>query len=76
MNPKPRLISGRALIKIFKKLGYAKVSQKGSHIKLKNIETESVVIVPDHKELDRWTLKTILKQAGISEQDFNNFLNK
>ena len=74
MSPKPALISGRKLVKIFKKLGYRKVFQKGSHIKMKNDQTASVVIIPDHKELDRWTLKTILKQAGISDQDFNDNL--
>jgi predicted RNA binding protein YcfA (HicA-like mRNA interferase family) len=74
MSPKPHLISGRRLVKVFEKLGYEKVSQKGSHIKVKNYTTGSVVIIPDHKEIDRWTLKTILKQAEISEQDFNNNL--
>jgi predicted RNA binding protein YcfA (HicA-like mRNA interferase family) len=74
MSPKPQLVSGRRLVKIFKKLGYEKVSQKGSHIKVKNYSTGSVVIIPEHKEIDRWTLKTILKQAEISEQDFNDNL--
>jgi predicted RNA binding protein YcfA (HicA-like mRNA interferase family) len=48
MSPKPALISGRNLVKIFKKLGYEKVSQKGSHIKVKNYNTGSVIIIPDH----------------------------
>ena len=74
MSAKPALISGLKLVKIFKKLGYEKVSQKGSHIKVKNYATGSVIIIPDHKELDRWTLKTILKQAEISEEDFNTNL--
>jgi len=74
MSPKPPLLSGRALVKIFKKLGYEKISQKGSHIKLKNHETESTVIIPNHKEVDRWTLKTILQQAEISEEEFKKYL--
>lgn len=74
MSPKPPLLSGRKLVKIFEKLGYEKVSQKGSHIKLKNEETGSVVIIPDHKELDRWTLKTILKEAEISEEELKKYL--
>ncbi|PQP32931.1 hypothetical protein C6A36_01890 [Desulfobacteraceae bacterium SEEP-SAG10] len=41
---------------------------------MKNYEAESTVIIPDHKEVDRWTLKTILKQAEISEQKFKNYL--
>jgi len=30
---------------------------------MRHYETESVVIIPDHKEVDHWTLKTILKQV-------------
>lgn len=74
MSPKPNLVSGRQLVKIFEKLGYEKIAQKGSHIKVKNSTTGNVAIIPDHKELDRWTLKTILKQAEISDEDFNTKL--
>lgn len=74
MSPKPPLISGRKLVKIFKKMGYEKVSQRGSHIKMRNYETESVIIIPDHKEVDRWTLKTILRQAEISEEVLEKYL--
>ncbi len=74
MTPKPPSLSGRDLVKVFKKLGYEKISQKGSHMKVKNYETGSVVIIPDHKELDRWTLKNILKQAEISEDVLKGYL--
>ena len=74
MSPKLPLLSGRKLVKIFQKLGYEKLSQRGSHIKMKNYETESVIIIPDHKEVDRWTLKTILRQAEISEGVFKEHL--
>ena len=37
-------------------------------------ETESVVIIPDHKEVDHWTLKTILKQVEIPEEEFKRYL--
>ncbi len=74
MSPKPPLLSGRKLVKIYQKLGYKKVSQKGSHIKLKNYSTGSVAVIPDHKELDRWTLKTILRETEISEEEINKHL--
>ncbi|MDA8137226.1 MAG: type II toxin-antitoxin system HicA family toxin [Desulfobacteraceae bacterium] len=76
MSPKPLLISGRKLVKLFEQLGYKKVSQRGSHIKMKNDDTGSVVIIPDHKELDRWTLKTILKQAEIPDQQYNELVKQ
>jgi len=74
VNPKPPLLSGRKLVKVFKNMGYEKIAQRGSHIKMRNSETESVIIIPDHKEVDRWTLKTILKQAEISEEKFKEYL--
>lgn len=74
MSARPALVSGRKLVKIFQRLGYEKVSQRGSHIKMKNYEAGSTIIIPDHKEIDRWTLKTILKQAEVSEQRFKDYL--
>jgi len=41
---------------------------------MKNYEEAITIIIPDHKEVDRWTLKTILKQAEISEQEFKEYL--
>ena len=64
------LLSGRKLVKIFEKMGYRKIVQRGSPVKVKNDETGSVVIIPNHKEVDRWTLKTILQQAEITEEEF------
>ena len=73
MSPKPPLLSGRKLVKIFEKLGYRKVAQRGSHIKVKNDETGSDAIIPDHKEVDRWTLKIILQQAEITEEECKEY---
>ena len=75
MSPKPPLISGRDLVRAFTKLGYLKVAQKGSHIKMRNDATGSVAIIPDHKELDRWTLKSILRDAEIDEETLKQHLD-
>ena len=72
MSPKPLLLSGREIVSTFQKLGYYKVSQKGSHIKIRNNEKEITLIIPDHKEVDRWTLKGILRDAEISVEAFTN----
>ena len=62
------------MIKTFQRAGFVKVSQKGSHIKMKGLQKGSIrtVIIPDHKEIARGTFKSILKQAEISEKDFEN----
>lgn len=72
MSPKPPLLSGREIVKAFQKLGYYKVDQRGSHIKIRNDVKEIILIIPDHKEVDRWTLKGILKDAELSVEEFIN----
>ena len=74
MSPRPPLLSGRKIVKTFQKLGYYKVSQKGAHIKIRNDEKEIILIIPDHKEVDRWTLKGILKDAELSVSKFIKLL--
>ena len=54
------------MIKRLKKNGFEVVSQNGSHIKLKNIQTNKTVIVPYHsRDLKKGLEQTILKQAGL-----------
>ena len=56
----------KEIIKYLKKNGFAKVSQNGSHIKMKNTDTGLMVIVPYHsKELKKGMEQAILKQAGL-----------
>ena len=74
--PKLPRISGETAIKILQKLGFVKIRQKGSHVILKKSTSqgENGCVVPLHKELAIGTLKGILKQAKIEEQDFLNNL--
>ena len=54
------------MIKLLKKNGFEVVSQNGSHIKLKNIQTNKTVIVPYHsRDLKKGLEQTILNQAGL-----------
>ncbi|MGM0750259.1 MAG: type II toxin-antitoxin system HicA family toxin [Bacillota bacterium] len=56
----------KQVIKFLKSKGFHVVSQKGSHVKLRNSKGKQT-IVPSHgnKDLPRGTLNSILKQAGI-----------
>jgi len=64
-----KIISGKKLIHILEKhFNFDQVSQKGSHIKLKN-KTKGT-IVPNHKEIAYGTFKSILDLAEISEKEF------
>ena len=56
----------KEMIKFLKQNGFKEVSQNGSHVKLKNIETDRQTIVPLHnKSLKKGLENAILKQAGL-----------
>ena len=68
MSPKPPLLSGKEIVRAFERIGYYRTSQRGSHIKIRNDSKETTLIIPAHKEVDRWTLKGILKDAEMKTQ--------
>ncbi|MGB7291804.1 MAG: type II toxin-antitoxin system HicA family toxin [Thermodesulfobacteriota bacterium] len=69
MSKLPR-ISGRECVKSLEKVGFYFKRQQGSHIILRRDDPFSQVVVPDHKELDRGTLRAIIRQAGLSIDEF------
>jgi predicted RNA binding protein YcfA (HicA-like mRNA interferase family) len=63
-------ISGRDCVEILSKAGFRLIRQKGSHMILRRDDPFSQVVVPDHKILDRGTLRAIIRQAGLSVESF------
>ena len=59
-------MSGKAVILVFKKFGFDVFSQKGSHVKLRRIVQagKETLTIPLHDELDKGTLKAIIRQAS------------
>jgi predicted RNA binding protein YcfA (HicA-like mRNA interferase family) len=60
------VISGRELVKALLKAGFVVDRQHGSHLILIRQDPRAMTVVPDHKELDRGTLRAILRQTDIS----------
>jgi predicted RNA binding protein YcfA (HicA-like mRNA interferase family) len=52
--------------------GFKEVSTKGSHVKFARMTQQGTytAIVPQHREVPAGTLRSILKQAGISPEEF------
>ena len=74
MSKLPR-ISGRECVSALQKVGfYFKRHQEGSHIILRRDNPFAQVVVPDHKELDRGTLRGIIRQAGLGVDEFVQLL--
>ena len=74
MSQLPRL-SGRELVKVLCKVGFVVKRQQGSHIVLRRENPWAQSVVPDHKELDRGTLRAILRQTRITVQELLSLLN-
>ncbi|AKB32035.1 hypothetical protein MSSIH_1345 [Methanosarcina siciliae HI350] len=64
------------VIKALNNQGFQVISQKGSHIKMKKKAPDKtfVVIIPDHPEIPAGTLKSIIRQAGMTDDEFINLL--
>ena len=65
-------ISGKECVKTLGKAGFYIKRQKGSHIILCRNDPFAEVVVPNHKNLDKGTLRAIIRQA---ELDVNKFID-
>jgi predicted RNA binding protein YcfA (HicA-like mRNA interferase family) len=63
-------VSGHECVRALEKAGFFIRRQEGSHIILRRNEPFVQVVVPDHKELDRGTLRAIIRQSGLTVEDF------
>jgi len=68
------VISGMECVKALEKIGFLVDRQRGSHIVLVRENPRATISVPDHKELDRGTLQAIIRQVGLSVEEFSLLL--
>lgn len=66
--PKLPIVSGADVVHALERLGFAIVRQRGSHMVMRR--GSSGCVVPNHRELKVGTLTGLLKQAGVSPDDF------
>ena len=68
------VISGKECIKVLEKIDFVIVRQRGSHLVLARQDPKTTVIVPNHKQLDRGTLRAIIRQADLTVDEFIQLL--
>ena len=73
MSGLPR-VSGRDAVAALGKRGFYFKRQHGSHMVLRCDNPFAQLVVPDHKELDRGTLRAIIRQAGLTPEEFSDLL--
>ncbi len=74
MSKLPR-VSGKECVKALEKAGFYFKRQEGSHIILRRDNPFAQVVVPNHKELDKGTLRSIIRMSSITVEEFINNLN-
>jgi predicted RNA binding protein YcfA (HicA-like mRNA interferase family) len=72
----PKLYSAKEVVRALKRAGFNKVSQRGSHIKMRGIWRRKLqtVIIPNHKQIAFGTFQSILNQASMMLEELKTFL--
>ena len=74
MSVLPR-VSGREVVKALLKVGYERDRQRGSHIILRQVAApHRRLVIPDHNEVAKGTLRAIIRQAGLTVDEFKALL--
>ena len=66
--------SGADAVRAFRRLGYEVDHQTGSHIILRH-SSQRRLTVPNHRELAKGTLRALIREAGLSKDQFADLLH-
>lgn len=71
-------VSGQEVVRALERAGFAVVSQRGSYVKLRGMWARRMrtVIVPLHREVAAGTLRSVLRQAGLTPEEFSNLFEQ
>lgn len=65
------VLSGRQAVAAFRKLGYEFDEQHGSHMIIRRTDPpHRRLSIPDHKELAKGTLRALIRESGLSLEEF------
>jgi predicted RNA binding protein YcfA (HicA-like mRNA interferase family) len=65
--------SGQDAVRAFQRMGYQLDHQTGSHIILRHPQTRRLT-VPNHRELAKGTLRALIREAGLTKEEFLHLL--
>ncbi|MBF0541169.1 MAG: type II toxin-antitoxin system HicA family toxin [Nitrospirae bacterium] len=71
---KLRVLSGRQVCSILTSHGFLEIRQRGSHIIMQKHfkNTTQSIPIPNHPELKNGTLRSIIRQSGLSKSEFES----
>ena len=68
------VLSGRKTVRAFEKLGWRVARQRGSHIIMVREGETATLSIPNHKEVAKGTLRSLIRSAGITVDEFTGQL--
>jgi predicted RNA binding protein YcfA (HicA-like mRNA interferase family) len=68
--PQLPILSGREVVRAFESLGWRQARQTGSHIILVRQGHSATLSVPDHREVARGTLRSLIRQSSVTVAEF------
>lgn len=69
-------LSGRDVVKAFSKDGWQIARQSGSHMILVKGGHMATLSVPDHREVAKGTLRSLIRSSGLSVEEFAALVGK
>ena len=67
-------ISGKEAVKAFRKAGWEQIGQVGSHVVMVKANVRVNLSIPQHKELSVETLRALIRNAGLTVDEFLSLL--
>jgi predicted RNA binding protein YcfA (HicA-like mRNA interferase family) len=62
--------SGKEIVRIFEKAAWQLARQRGSHMILVKAGSMVTLSVPDHREVAKGTLRSLIRSSGMTVQEF------
>ena len=70
MPPLCPILSGREVVRVFESLGWRVARQSGSHIIMVKDGHIATLSVPNHREVAKGTLRSLIRLAGLTAAEF------
>jgi predicted RNA binding protein YcfA (HicA-like mRNA interferase family) len=69
MGKKLGSVTAAGIVAALGRLGFVRVSQKGSHLKLRHPDGRTAIIPMHRRDMPAGTLRSILRQAGVTPDE-------
>jgi predicted RNA binding protein YcfA (HicA-like mRNA interferase family) len=64
------ILNGREVVRVFESFGWEVARQSGSHIILVKEGELATLSVPEHREVAKGTLRSLIRTAGLTVSEF------